>query len=152
MSLTLQHRPADIIRYMMIGKGLGTDPPASGVYGAWPIFCSSEPDAPDSVITTYDTTPQSDGRSMIDGEYYQHYGIQIRIRDLRSDSGWAKAAEIFRQFAENTYNVHLAIGSNTYKVCAMNSKGGIIQLAKEFPTDELNIFTINYISALYRVT
>jgi hypothetical protein len=87
-----------VIQQVLIELGLGTDPDTDPGE-AWPVYSGSEPggqDAPDNCLTVYDTDPKPDGRSMLDGETWQHYGLQIRIfahfgrsdRECSSPSRW----------------------------------------------------------------
>lgn len=149
MSLKFLHTPSDIIRWMLIDLGLGTDPEDSG---SWPVYRGSEPDTPDSVITVYGTSGQQDGRSQIDGEVFEHHGFMIRVRSNRERTAAAKAYEIDNALNESVQNKLVNIDGNTYIVCAVNRKGSVNSVGKESPTSERNVFTINAISAIYRTS
>jgi hypothetical protein len=147
MSLTLTHSQANIIRWLLINLGLGTDPASAG---SWPIYAYSEPDTPDAVITVYNTVGFVDGRAMPTGEVYEHFGFQVRVRATSSKLGITKINEIARQMAESVHNLTVTIDTETYTVCAITRKSGVIELGKEYPTSERNVFTLNAIVALYR--
>jgi hypothetical protein len=149
MSLLMLHRPADIIRWLLIDLGVGTDPEDGD---DWPIYVSNEPDEPDSCITIYDTAGQVDGRSQIDGEIYEHYGFMIRVRGVKSRGVYPRASLIAQQMAENVRMETVVIdgGDERYLVHAINRKGGMNDLGKETPTSERNIVTINAIAAIHR--
>ena len=149
MSLPFIHNPADIIRWLMIDKGIGTDP-ADG--GLWPIYRGSEPDTPDSVITVYGTTGQQDGRSQVSGEVFEHHGYMIRVRSNRESTASEKAYAIDQILNEQVANQLVNIDGYTYIVCAVNRKGSVNSVGKETPTSERNVFTINAISAIYRTS
>ncbi len=137
---------------MITNLGVGTDPQLSPQQ-TWPVYCSSEPDELDQLQTTYDTESQNDGRSMIDGEVYLHYGVMVRFRDTRSNLVYAQAALVAHAFAESVENLVVIMSNPTasYVVCAINRKGNVIQLGAEFPTSERKAATLNIIAAMYRI-
>lgn len=147
MSLVFLHPPADIIRWLMIDLGLGTNP---SLGSSWPIYYSSEPDTPDEVITVYNTTGIIDGRSSIDGEIWEHYGFQVRVRSTKNRLARVKIDSIARSLSETAYNSLVTIDGNSYIVAAINRKGSVIDIGKETPTSERSVFTLNAISAIYR--
>src|SRR5687768_852739 len=82
------HSPAEVVAQMLIDLGEGSDPASDG---AWPCGYSSEPaDLPDNRITVYDTTGADFGGSMIDGELWGTFGIQVRVRAATHGVGWTK--------------------------------------------------------------
>src|SRR3954468_4142840 len=130
MALPFLHTQANIIRWLLIGLGIGVDPDISP-QGTWPIYSTSEPDTPDAVITIFNTTGQMDGRSMF-GEEYEHYGFQMRVREVRSDLCGAKAHSIAERVArEDVSMVGVSIAATnqaaaaSYVVCAINRKGPV---------------------------
>ena len=150
MSLSLLHSQANIIRWLLINNlGLGVDPDVAP-QGAWPIYATSEPDEPDSVITIYNTQGILDGRSMPTGEVFEHLGFQVRVRAITSNAGWTKANEIARQMAEVVYRNWVIVDSAMYNVYAITRKSGVLEVP-EFPTSERKAFTINCIVALSRI-
>lgn len=155
MSGSLAHSPADVIRHLLIGLGLGTNP-ADGE--AWPVYVSSEPDRPDSVITTYDTSGRLNGRTQVDGEVQEHHGIQIRVRDANPAAGFKKANEIAIALDETVYLDTVAIedvvgtGVSRYLVWNVSRVSGIFSLGKDVETSKRNLFTINAVVSLRRTT
>ncbi len=151
MSGSLNHSPAEIIRDLLVTLGLGTDPADSGT---WPVFVSREPNAPDSVITIYDTTPRLQGRSSPGGITQEHYGIQVRVRDASPTGGWVKANSLAVALDQTIALDDVTIedtdgtGSSTYKVYTVSRVGGILSLGKETPTSKRNLFTINAVAAI----
>jgi hypothetical protein len=141
MSVTLEHSPADILREALVSLGVITDPDVSPG-AAWPAFVAGEPSSPDNVITLFDTTPQADGRSMIDGEVDYHYGIQIRVRSTTHPIGYQKAEALRRAMAESLYNRPVNLQSATYLVRCVTGLS-ILTLGKEVPLAKRFLFTIN---------
>lgn len=134
------HSPADILRWVLVGLNLGTDPT---VGGAWPIYAAGEPDQPDDCITTYDTTGTDDGRSMIDGEVFRNPGVQVRIRSTDHSTGWVKADAIFAALGQSIRNYYIVIGSTRYLVSCVTNIGNVIALGKETSSTKRSLFTIN---------
>ncbi len=149
MSGSLAHSPADIVRYLLIDKSLGTLPSDGG---SWPIFADGEPDAPDSVITVYNMAGRLGGRTQVDGEQQEHPGIQIRIRDPDSRGGGTKARAIAIALDESIRLDNVTIGDNVYKVYAISRIGSVLSLGKEVPSSKRNLFTINAVVALRQTT
>lgn len=141
---------------MINNLGLGFDPnnPLAGTSLAsqWPIYYQSEPESPDQCITVYKTEDQYDGRSMIDGEIYEHKGFMLRIRSTTDAIAGAMAELIRWNFAENLYYAIVTIPGSPaeYTVQAITKKS-LISLGKEFPSSERSVYTYNGIAALWRI-
>lgn len=149
MSGSLTDSPADIIRTLLINKGLGT---ALADDDDWPIFADGEPDTPDSVITVYNTVGRQGGRVMPGGERQEHHGVQVRVRDPDSQGGYAKARAIAVAFDESVRLNSVTIGASVYLVHSVSRVGDVFALGKETPTSKRNLFTINAIVALRQTT
>lgn len=148
--LLLMHSPADVCRWALIRVGVGTDPTASPL-GSWPIYASKEPDAPDNVITLYDTAGQDDGRSMVDGELQEHYGIQVRFRAQDEPTGRQKAEAVRKAMAESIYYTNLAVGAYRYLVHCFGPIGNVIGLGEDLRSSKRRLFTVNAMVSLRRV-
>lgn len=145
MSGSLTHSPADIIRNLLVNLGLGTTPSAAG---SWPVYAEREPDAPDSVITVYNTAGRKDGRVQVGGEVQEHHGFQVRIRAANPVTGYTKAQAIAIALDETVYQDTVTISAATYLVHAVSRVGSVLALGKETPTSKRNLFTINAVAAL----
>lgn len=146
MSGPLNHSPADIIRYLLIKRGLGIFP--INASDTWPVYAALVPDLPDKVITITDSSPQLDGRLMVDGEVQQHDGFQIAIRTANHNDGFRKANDIYVSITEDVQYAGVTIGTDTYKIYSISIASGIIALGKNPPVSKRNLFTINAIAAL----
>ena len=140
MSGSLDHSPADILRYLLIDLGLGTLPSSAGV---WPVYATKEPDSPDSCITVYDTEGTRDGRTMANGEVQQHYGAQVRVRAPTHALGHAKANAVAEALDKQVWLDTVTIGSSVYMVYAVSRRSGPFSLGEESPTSKRVIFTLN---------
>ena len=139
MTGSLTHSPGDVIRHMLIDLGLGTLPSGDST---WPIFCPSEPDSPDSVITVRTTGGRDGGRFQTDGERQGHPGIQIRVRSHRPDTGWEKANAVAVAL-DAIANQTVPISDNTYTVYAVTIKGNVIPIGPDSSKSERFLFAIN---------
>lgn len=141
----LLHSPADILRWLLVQLGLGTDP---GNAGSWPVYCSSEPHAPDNCITTYDTEQRGDGRSQISGEMFQHYGVQIRIRSVDHPTGYVKANALANALDQSVYQEVVTVSGTRYLIHAVSRSSAVLPLGKEVPASKRSLFTINLLVSL----
>lgn len=127
MSSSLRHSPADVIRWLLIAKGEGSDPaswidPTDAAPGNdWPCFTGSEPDAPDDVLTVSDMTPRSTDRKMKGprGGLVRHHGLQVRIRGGSQNVATQKMETVMRTLAENVFDETVVIEGAKYLVHAV---------------------------------
>jgi hypothetical protein len=148
MTSALTHSPADVVRWLLINLGLGTDPAADGL---WPIHATNEPDWPDNMLTLYDTDPSIDGRIQQTGEITEHRGVQVQVRGVDHPTAWAKV-EAVRATMDETVNKHLVIvESSAYIVYAITRRSGPLALGRESATNRF-LFTINVAVALRQLS
>jgi hypothetical protein len=148
MSLPLLHSPADLIRHALIALGLGSDPLLGG---QWPVYATNEPSMPDNCITVYDTAAQGDGRAMVDGESFEHRGIQVRVRGADHATGYVKTYAIRRSLDEDLYGMLLTLSGATYELYNI-ARSTILVLGKDTPNTKRSLFTINMTLATYRLS
>jgi len=146
MSTPLVHSPADVVRYLLIAMNLGSDPATSTV--SWPVYATSEPSAPDDVITVYDTQGMVFGRNMLDGESVEHFGIQIRLRSQDHATGWKKMKGIARQLEEEIYQESITIQGSVYCVRSIKRTSSVLVLGKDTPGSKRSIFTLNALCSI----
>lgn len=140
MSGLLQHSPADVIRYLIIQLGSGSNPDASL---AWPVYAAKEPNLPDNCITVFDTEGRDDGRTSPDGERQEFHGVQVKIRATTHALGWDKARDIAVSLDEEVLNETVAIGSSRYVVTAVTRTSGVLVVGSDTPSSNRRIFTFN---------
>ena len=148
MSSGLAHSPADVLRWLLISLGIGTDPANEG---SWPIFASSEPDLPDSLITLYDTAGIGDGRIQRGGEAPKHHGMSIQVRGVDDPTAWVKMDTLVGAISESTRNTLVDVGDNQYIVYAITIQSGPLALGREPGTNRF-LFTINVLAAIRQIT
>lgn len=151
MSGLLTHSPADVLRWLLIALGYGSDPvPVGGaVQGAWPIHAHNEPNEPDDLVTLYDTRGADTGREMVGGLRVEHHGIQARVRAAESTAGWIKANAIAVAFDSGISLRTVSISGSVYTVYAVTRKSGPVALGRgEAPATKRAIYTINAVIAM----
>lgn len=135
------------MRQLLIDIGQGID----GNSGNWPVFDSNEPNAPDNVITCYDTQGMDDGRSNLDGTLWAHQGIQVRIRSTGVAVGRTKANAIRKALSEVVRRT-VWIGIAQYWIQNVARIGQVISMGKEKPGSNRNLFTVNVLLPLEVIT
>lgn len=133
---------AEVMRQLLIDIGQGNDGGTS-----WPVFDSNEPNAPDNVITCYDTQGIDDGRSNLDGTLWAHLGVQIRVRSMGVAVGRTKANAVRKALSEAIRRT-VWIGTAQYWVSNVARIGQVLALGKEKPDSNRNIFTLNVLLPL----
>lgn len=144
MAGSLDHSPADVLTSILIELGIGTEKSENT---DWPIVPNYEPNAPDNVITIYDTEGRLRARRQIDGQQMTQHGIQVRVRGNQPTTLYVKANDITTALDSsiNTYTVTL--DSSTYCVQSIGRIGDIVHVGK----DEESKNTIVTINALMLV-
>ena len=147
--MNLTHDPADIIRYLLISKSLGTEPIANG---AWPIFTAIENDSPDNAITIYNTTGKVQGRLQGTGAYVEKPGIQIRVRGATHLLGYARGKSIESTLDTGVYQDTVTIGGSVYEVHAVSRSGNLIFAGRDSSSSKRFIFTLNVTSTIRQLS
>lgn len=148
---TLSHSPADIVRWLLVDLGLGTD---YRDRSTWPVYCAHESEKPDNVITVYDTAGTDDGSVMVGGELQGHYGFQVRVRATDHPTGWDKINTIRATLAEGVpaagqvgYEVSIddpaSIGTKRYIVQNIANISAVNDLGKNVANEKTDLFTVN---------
>jgi hypothetical protein len=145
---SLEHSPADVLRWLLIHLGVGTDPTTGG---SWPIHASSEPDLPDNLITVYDTAGTTDGRIHRTGETAEHRGVMVQVRGTSQPTAWAKADSVKVALDESLSNELVTVDDAEYIVHAATRHSGPLSLGRE-PSTNRFLFTINAVVSLRQIT
>lgn len=155
MSIPFKHSPAEVVRQTLIDFKQGV----AGVWSQgnytglpWPIFTDVEPPLPDNLLIVTDTTPVSDGRSMVGGESYQHWGFQIKVRGVNKPTAFMKA-DALRVFLNEDVYAHLVTltnhqpgqppqGPSTYTLYCF-AQVNLLRLGLETQNSKRFLYTIN---------
>lgn len=133
---------AEVMRQLLIDIGMGSDGGTD-----WPVYDSNEPNAPDNVITVYDTMGMDDGRSNLDGSLWAHLGAQVRVRSKGVAVGRSKAFAI-RKALSQVNGRTVWIGSASYWITNVAKIGQVLALGTDKPGSSRNLFTLNVLLPL----
>ncbi len=151
MSGLLLDSPARAIQQLLVDLSFGVLPSTAQSASDWPIFSPIRPDNPDSVIAVNDTAGTSDGRSMIDGEQWEHHGIIITVRSSVSSAAYTKSRAIKNGLDKSVYSTSVTVGSNVYLIQSVSTRPGPIYLGFE-PKTKRELYTINAVVELMQTT
>lgn len=117
----------------------------------WPLYISNLPDQPDIAGAIYNTTPMKDGRAMVGGGVFQHYGVQITIRSgLSEEVGWDKCNILSGQL-DSVHDNETILNGTTYKIHSVSRIGGINSLGEEPGTKRRKMFTMNFLTTISKL-
>ena len=151
MSLPLLHSPADILRWLLIDLGEGSDPTlvpvtATPPANSWPAYEGGAPGTPDDILTCFNTTSKPAMRTMIDGEFSKFHGFQIQVRSAEQPTGATKAHRLKQILTENVYqnSVIVTSGGQTATYIMYNiSDVHVEALGKLVPQSKHTIHTLS---------
>jgi hypothetical protein len=138
--------PAEILWQLLVNQGLATDPDLNPS-AAWPGYINVEPDGPDNCISVWNTAWRSDGRSMLPGDTYYHYGVQVRVRATDDPTGFKKAIAIKTIFDRSVNMETVVVNGNTYTVGAI-TQPAILNIGQDTPQTKRQVYTMNPLLAI----
>lgn len=159
----LQHAPQDVVKALLIGFGVGSQPIA---YAQWPILVDMEPDEPDNCITVIGTDGVMDGRLMPTGEQLEHFGIMLRVRAATTTGtghtlhafqvAFNKIKSIVEILDKTVVRTTLALtdiaqGDADYMIHCANRTSSIMNLGRQRGSKERYVFTVNYLFSIVQV-
>lgn len=136
--------PAEVIQKWLLDESLGVAPP--GTVGQWPCYVAGMPETGNQALCVYDTTGILQGRIQRTGETIETFGIQVRVRAMDYETGYAKAVAINEAFDE-LLRVEVLFETHFYKIQAVSRKTPIIPLGPE-SGNKRERFTINYLATI----
>jgi hypothetical protein len=155
MESSIPHGPANVLRWLLIDLGVGTDPddeddPQDRV---WPVHNDSEPDNPDNCITVYQTEGQQDGQDPHSGSLWHHIGWQVRIRSKTREIGTRKANDILTAICGTywrTITITSTVGtlSEDYRVETVTPSGLPLYIGQEQGSNR-HLHTINGFATIH---
>ena len=146
-SSELERSPASIMAAYIITTLVKMADPSDG--DSWPLYISHLPDGKNvktDAGAIYDTAGTTDIRSM-NGNVYQHPGIQIRIRASDYEVGYARIEEIVYKL-DDVFNDVITINSVDYEIQNASRTSPIVSLGVEPGTVRRFHFTVNYLLTL----
>lgn len=148
MTSRLDHSPADVLRWLMIQLGLGTNPADDG---SWPIQVGNEPDSPDDLVVVYDTSGLMTGRIHRTGEKVEHRGVMVQVRGVDHPTAYAKTEAVRVAMDESVHNVTVTVGDDAYIVHAITRQSGPLSLGRE-PGTNRALFTLNLVLTINQLS
>lgn len=153
MSIVLTNNPPSrVVARLLVVESLASLPDSGR---AWPAYIANEPEQPDNVITVSDTSGIITGRTSIDGEVQEHYGIMIRVRSVDYPTGYTKINAIKKALDElnnlaqavatGDHLYELTIGSSNYLIHCASRRSGVLHLGQIQDSSKRHLFTINYV-------
>ncbi len=140
--------PASIIAYYIINTLGKMSDPSSG--SAFPLWISHMQDKPSNAGAIYDTSGIIEQRQM-SGLVPTHQGIQIKIRALSYETGYAKIEDIASALDE-VFDESVEISAEEYVLQNIGRSSPIVPLGIEGGTKRRFLFTINYLLTLRKIS
>ena len=140
--------PASILAYYIINTLAKMTDPSDG--SAFPLWISHMQDKPSNAGAIYDTSGILEQRQM-SGLVPIHQGIQIRIRTVRYETGYAKIEDIASALDE-VFDETVEISPEEYVIQNISKTTPIIPLGIEVGTKRRFLFTINFLLTLRKIS
>lgn len=135
----LLHSPADVLRRALIATTLGADPPAA----PWPVYAATEPNAPDNVVTVYDTAGVTGARDLT-GDRDEYHGIQVRVRGETFQVGFVKARAVAVAMDATLRNLTVTMpGGAKYLLESVTRSSDVLDVGFDGSTTKRRLFTVN---------
>ena len=144
--MIINDMPCLIIARYLIAEGYMSLP---SLGKDWPIYVTHMPDGKniaDNIGAVYDTTPLSEGKLM-NSDFIQHFGIQLKIRSKNFDDGWDKINEISVAM-NNVHNAIQIVNGTDYLIQNMSRSSGPIFMGIEEGTKRRNMFSENWLATI----
>lgn len=146
----LEASPASILaEYIREILATMTDPSDKDT---WPLYIGHMPDGRDVQAdcgAVYDTTGIKDGRLM-SGVVPMHFGIQLRIRALDYEIGYAKIEDVAADL-DTVVNAELTFNGNDYLIQNVSRTSLVIPLGIDGGTKRRFLYTINFMLTMKKV-
>lgn len=140
VQVIMNHSAADVLCQALVDNAVLIYPDESTT--AWQCFVDGMPSMPDEVAVLIDEDGHDDGRSMLDGELFYHYGVQMILRGREHRSGYRKA-EAVRQALASIYRQTVVVESEAYRVHCVAHIGQVLCLGKDTPNSKRSMFSLN---------
>lgn len=108
----MYHSPSQILATLLVQAGKAVFDQNLATPLKWTVFTVVVPDAPNRLITIYDTMGIKDGRIMDTGETIVHPGWQIMTRSASPQTGFRIARMLF-DYTDIVVNASVPIAAQT---------------------------------------
>ena len=147
--LTFDNSPAFILASYLISSISKMTSPSDR--DTWPLYTAHLPDGSNvesNAGCIYDTPGIKDGRLM-SGPVVDHPGIQIKIRSLDHQIGYAKADELSKALDEISY-FSIVVNTVTYQIRNASRLTPVTFIGVEEGTKRRDLFTVNYLTTVFK--
>ena len=140
--------PASILAYYIINGLAKMSDPSDG--SAFPLWISHMQDKPSNAGAIYDTSGIIEQRQM-NGLVPTHQGIQIRIRTINYETGYAKIESIASALDE-VFDQTVEIDPEEYVIQNISKTTPIVPLGLEGGTKRRFLFTANFLLTIRKIS
>jgi hypothetical protein len=149
----MDHAPEYILSQYFIDEGILTEPGQSGI---WEVFVGLLPDdevangIPDDIVAIIGASDNKDGRIMKTGESIIHEGIQLMVRAVNYNTGWAKAKSL-RTAMDGIKRDTVTISGSDYRIDSVTIASGPVAIGQEDSTKRRELFSLNVLVTLKEI-
>ena len=144
----LEVSPASIVAYYIINTLAKMTDPSDG--SAFPLWVSHMQNKPSNAGAIYDTSGVLEQRQM-SGVVPTHQGIQIRIRTIDYETGYAKIEDIASALDE-VFEKTVEITPEEYVIQNISKSSPIVSLGIEEGTGRRSLFTVNFLLTIRKIS
>lgn len=111
----------------------------------WPYYLYRQPDAPETCITFYDTTPSLKGKLMTTGRTVTRPGVQVRLRGDTYAVSYRKL-DLLKQWMDQVNRLTVRIEEEDFTIQNISQTSGITPLGST--PEKMFEFTLNVLLTL----
>lgn len=148
MSGVLSNSPSEIIAYLVINLGKGTNPNASS---SWPVYVDFSPESPDNLIVINTEAGRLSGKDHVEGDVPEHVGFQVAVRSSSFSSGEQKARDIAITFDEQVSQKLITISGTSYIISSITRRSSVINPTRNISNSRRNLFTFHATTTIRQV-
>jgi hypothetical protein len=137
-----------LAKYLIDTHGGFNEPGSSGT---WPLYRAFMPDAPGlvaDIACIYDTSPDLQGKRVVDGVLSKRNGIQIHLRSNGYDEGYEKLSDVVEDLAK-VHGVLVTYDSTQYKIVNISVASDGIPIGQD--EKKRYHFTANFLARIVKV-
>jgi hypothetical protein len=143
MSGPLYHSPAKIVLELLVQAGEVSVPSGTG----WPGFVNTNPAANVQCLSFVDTPGFIRGKTHVDSESQQKYGLQILARSPDPTLPFRKLNELLG-ILDAISNTIVDVDDYRYNVAAITPSSPVLRIGREQPEDVLTVCSLNLIVSI----
>lgn len=148
----LEHSPAQITSQLLCEASalFLFSPEVVSDASAWVVFFAETPASPRNVITVYDTSGESQGRSQRSGRVCEKYGLQIRARSVKVEDVWKKCVDVKGYLLQSVVRNVIRLGNSTYLIHSFSFRSGPLPMGMD--DSQRHNYSMNFLVGLTNIT